>query len=186
MAENKLTIRKQLLGALVGATIALVLYQGYAFTSSRLQAAVWPTKTLTGGDYDRNSSSSPIRYIDPHVVARTSSYVAPAAAALARKAQSSSGSPDYTGPSGAAMNESAHLPAIPEAPPPEENSYADSRAAGLSVPAEEPLQEDTQPVAPNVSEHVDKLPQSGFGLDLIAFAALGAVMGSRKARRKKM
>lgn len=161
----------------MGAAMALVLYQGYAFTSSRLQAAVWPTKTLTGGDYDRNSSSS-IRYIDPRFVARTSSYVAPAAAALARETQFSSGSPDYAVPSETAINEPAqenvHLP--------EEDSYADSRAADLSVPTKE----DAQHVASNVSTHGEQLPRSGFGLDLVAFTTLGAVIGSRKAKRKKI
>lgn len=187
MAENKLPFWKQLLGAIAGATIAIVLHQGYTLASSHfqvmnqalrfdsLQAAVWTTKILTNDRIRRRASSSSF---DRQFVARPSSHVATTVAA-------SSYGPEA--PYETNKDELTREPQILEshtAAISKESTHADTGPPIVAITGNEPLQDAVDPIVADVSEHGWRLPQSGFGLDLLAFMALGAVIGRKKAKRK--
>ncbi len=193
----KAPLWKQLLGALTGATIAVVLYQGYTFTSSQLVADVGafqadvssgpqesPSAPLMPWEMGFGAASSPPR--------RTEQAPAPFPFGIEPASEPFPAADPMMGPFGpephpAAMEESSSSqesspeaiaqedvpPQMPEPAPMEE-----------PMPTQESLPEAVHLVTADVPEHGEKLPQSGFGLDLLAVTALGAVIGSRRRAKR--
>ena len=164
----KAPLHKQLLGALTGAVIAVVLYQAYAFTSSTLQAVVWPTKTLTDGQ--SNSSPAPI-YRTRAVLAQLTQF---ADQATSSASASPSSSVESMKESMTPVPEQEEIPAIAEEPHP---------AAATPVTEQNPSVQNEPPAAV-ASPHAERLPKTGFGLDLLAFAAAGAMIGRKRLLRR--
>lgn len=156
---------KQLLGALTGATIAVVLYQAYTFTSSHLQAM---NQSLRFGSWQASA-------LDP-----IADDLVPAQHLAAAEVSSSVDVP--LPPEELPDAQEPELePQMLEFPPAVEEFTPEV----VDLPPEEPLHEASDPIVAGIPEHSGQLPQSGFGLDLLAFTALGAVMGSRRMRRKR-
>ncbi len=157
---------KQLLGALTGAIIAFVLYQAYTFTSSHLQAM--------------NQSRSSSRVASRGFGSWQASVWPTDIQGSSASSSSAISIDDHVLVSQLVESEPQPPSPWPEPTPVPEES--DSMVA--DIPPEESLHEAPDPIVAGVPQHSGQLPQSGFGLDLLAFTALGAVIGSRRMRRK--
>lgn len=254
MSESKKPpLWKQLLGAIAGAAIALVLYEGYVVVTPKLTALVTlptapgvtqqtevqlatddPTEIaaherlirrlrmlgrrfsgpltdavhrLIGQDkivvVPQGESPSPAptqhapRPVPPAVPAMANDPVPPpvvtsevrapaeAAAQAVESAQSSEPAPEQEPLAAEQPSEEAAeppqpeavVPQEPEAPAPEEPLEADQEIV--------PIVEESDVVIAPVAGNSERLPDSGFGLDLIAVAAAGAVLGRRRVQRRQ-
>ncbi|MSR86742.1 hypothetical protein EXS70_01045 [Candidatus Peribacteria bacterium] len=206
---------KQLLGALAGATIAFVLYQGYSFTSSHLTALI----TLPGGVPAVDLRASPRRDFPRPVGTWDSPVVVSSASAASSTTLSSSRSSEnrpYLGPFGtlrglkkffqAPVTELASSSAVAlvmDMAGSSSWSSISSTSSTSSVrilrhvwtrmalqggtvssfassrtPRSIPVR---TPVVASMPQGRGALPQSGFGMEVIAFCALGAVIGRMRA-----
>ncbi|NOS67404.1 MAG: hypothetical protein HOO67_03520, partial [Candidatus Peribacteraceae bacterium] len=163
--------------------------------ASRPTSSVRPLVTYSSPGSSSYSSSS-IEF-DTRLFDRINRRLKTAAAIRANAVateEDANASPETTDFAAPAETDDSAPESVTEAEP-LENPYADVQSES-SVDSDTPA--DVQPVAaeipaePNeevtsaatsVHANSDKLPQTGFGLDLLAFTALGAVLGSRKAKR---
>ena len=180
---------KQILGALTGATIAVVLYQGYTFTSSQLVADIGAFQA----DVSSDSQESPPMPLMPWEMGFETSSSAQAEQAPPPFPFGIDPTPQQFPPSDPMTDPFAqelHPAAMEESSSSQESSpeaIAQEAPAPIeeSAPTQESLPEAVHLVTTDAPAHGVKLPQSGFGLDLLAVAAVGAVVGRRRVNIKK-
>lgn len=157
MFTTKTSLKKQLFGAVAGAAVALVVYQSYTFTSDHLSALV----TLPVGSGIAGGAMVQPQYVRP-TVTTGSPVVNTSPSSVTSSAMSS------------VMSSSAPtvIQRRPWTPP----------VGGLPAGTQEiVLQEQKVPMI--TSAHPQgALPKSGFGLDVIALMAFGAVIGRKKLK----
>ena len=212
---------KQLVGALAGAAVAFVLYNGYTFTTTHLMADVVPPGPIV----DAVGRLWPSSTVDSPKSASSASASFPSAAAV-------SSSRVFLGPFGSirglkkfyAFNASSQSSFAPVIHATAETSAASSASSASSVAAssgsaevvdqeasssseeqvelhDAPPVDPSQQIWPPVSEpappapvvpaqplvasvsHASTLPQSGFGLDVLAVSTLGAMIGRKRAKK---
>lgn len=207
----KTPLWKQLLGAIAGALAAFILYQGYTFTADHIAAVttggpragvLWPSATASFPnetiDPDASSPSAPGRM-------RSVVGTGDAPAAMQNEAVVEQ-QPAVIGDSSAATNSIA----MEVAPPMEEQApvEAEPSASDLDVPVEETMVVESAPIpeseplpitaqnpfaAPTMADSATmannqgtSLPQSGFGIDVVAVMTIGAILGKRKMARRTL
>lgn len=200
--NTKTSLWKQFLGALAGATVAFMLFQAYAFTSVRLEGALvgnWhprPSGTLGFPNADAPAT-------EPLVAEAQSSSFSAATAQSSSSVVRTVSPEEFLGTTDTAdtavtapeafENPYADAPTPAVAPPDTSSSAAAEPVVEFPAPAEpteppvpvEPLSEPIVPADAAVAmAHAGKLPQTGFGLDLIAFTTLGALIGSRRSKNR--
>ncbi len=204
MSDTKTPLWKQLLGAVIGATVAFVLYQGYTVGSGYVQAALTfdsagharPTGTLDSPEIAQATWSSSAassrssenrlqlgpfgslrglkKFFQPIPSASSANSSAAitvtAPAVMAQAAASSSES----------WSSSSWSPPVEPVPViAQDVSYPEP----VFIPEEMPPQSDPVPEITAVAHTNGRLPQSGFGLDVLAVMAVGAVVGRKRAKR---
>ena len=198
---QKAPLWKQLLGALAGATVAFVLYQGYTFTADHLVAGlimdgprhVRPTGTLESPSYFGSASSSSVSSVAAAASSQSSSdraFLGPFGTIRGLKKFfrfGVSSSSSISAVAAVPQQSSASTAVQPQSPAPQPAS-ASSSSVAEQLPELEVSSVPSEPtpapiVASVVASQSKKLPKSGFGLDVVAVVTLGAVIGKRRAKR---